>query len=492
MIDPICDWSPLQVDLKAPQIGYTIMKMLKAFYAASELELAIGYTFPTRDFASELVAEKADKLITNNPVIARSIGKKNDVFQKDVGKRSVAFRGTFGETEGIASTIDILMHDELNQSNQKRIELYESRLQFSKYKGRWLWSNPTTPNVGVGKFWKISDQMHWFITCPHCGHKSYLDWFAGRTKGKRNHTIDRKLEIYICGVCRKELSDDSRRFGEWIAKYPKKYKNGKGWRGRWYSLLFMAWVPASEIMEKFRTKSKEYFYNMVLGLSYMDEAVLVDRGVIFSSYNSDQNSLTNMAMGVDSGLDKHYIVGNQEGIVEVGVKETWEEILTVRNKYQAVCVIDSGPDITEPRRFIQALPGIFYLANYQRDKARQGNVRFGAKDKGGWVYIDRNRTIQEIMEMWVEKRIRISIRPLDLDSSFIKHYENMARIKDVDSLGRDIYKWEAGNGEDHFVHATVYWRAALDRIGQKSCVVSPSGGIVESGIEIEGNKLTLK
>lgn len=478
LIDPLCDWSPNQVYLKAPQTGWTItMGVVKSIYAVKELGLNVGYTFPTRDMASTLVAEKFDQIIRYNDFIGKTIGPKEDVFQKQWGNSFLSIRGTFGEKEAIASTLDILIHDELDQSKREVVELYHSRLQFSKFKRKLVWSNPTSPNVGVGELWRESDQHHWFVECPHCGHRAFMDWFGGKTREKRNHTVERGVGAqarYVCGECHMEISEEARRTGDWRSKYPAKFANGKGWRGYWVNLMIAPWVPAQEMVDMEVGKSREYFYNMALGVPYQDEAVTVDRGVIFRNYNPVANSLASMAMGVDSGLDKHYVVGNLEGIVEVGVKRTWEEILEVQQKYRAICVIDSGPEITEPRRFIEALPGVFYVAKYQQDQAKQGNVRFGDKrDRAGWVYIDRNRTIQEVMEMWVEGRIKLSIRPQDLAPSFVKHYENMVRIKDVDALGRPKYSWEAANGEDHFCHAVVYWRAAMERANKRSSILMP-------------------
>lgn len=452
----------------------------KTAYACDELGLNVGYTLPSDDFAAKFVTEKVDGIIANNPYLQSLIGDTDSKSMKQIGGRFAYFQGTFGEMGAISHTLDMLMHDEDDRSNQKVIGQYQSRMDFSKFKRTIKFSNPSAPAIGVGAKWRISDQQHWMVTCDNCGHESYMDWFGGKTRGKRNHTVHKGKRIYVCGECAAMLPDDARRYGRWRAKYPSRYQGGLGWRGYWINQMFVPWLSASDLINKERNSSTEYFYNFVLGLPYRDQAASVDREVIYSAYSSRPNSRTGMAMGVDSGVRKHYVVGNIEGIVEVGVCDTWEEILQVQQRYQAKCVIDSGPDITEPRRFIKALSGTFFIANYQRDRAMSGNIRYGLRDRRGWVYIDKHKTIQEVMEMWVERRIKINIRPQDISEEFIKHYENMARIKDVDSLGRPVYRWEADNGEDHFVNATVYWRAALERAGRKSRVLSPRNAMMDT------------
>lgn len=473
LIDSICDWSPHQVDLKAPQIGYTIAKMLKAYYAAAELGLAVGYTFPTREFASELVAEKADRLIDNNPVIKAKVGKKNDVFQKDLGKAFVAFRGTMGEREAIASTLDILMHDELDQSNQKIIETYESRLQFSKYKARWLWSNPTVPNNGVAPFWELSDQLHWFVKCHTCGHESYLDWFAGETKGKKNHTIDREARQYICGECRAELSDDDRRYGRWIAKYPDRYQGGRGWRGRWYSLLMCSWVSASEIVDKWRDKPEDYFYTMVLGLSYVGGGATISYDEIMDNVVEEEpDTSERVVIGLDTGLPNWAVLGTDKGIFKYEAVNGYDEVRIWLKQYpNSILVADAGGDLVGSRELRDDFPGRVFLCHFGADRKTMALVRWGEGEEFGNVIVDRNRMIQVVVdELRGGKLPLFGTEPYWND--YVNHYLNIYRVEKENAQHIMVRSWER-KGPDHLVMSTVYYRAGVERFGGMSEITKP-------------------
>lgn len=57
----------------------------------------------------------------------------------------------------------------IDRSDQSVIETYQSRLQHSKYKWRWNFSNPSLEGNGVSRYWDMSDQKHYFIKCSRCG-----------------------------------------------------------------------------------------------------------------------------------------------------------------------------------------------------------------------------------------------------------------------------------------------------------------------------------
>lgn len=471
LIDPLCDWSPLQCDLKAPQIGYTVMKMIKSFYAAGLASLAVGYTFPTREFASELVAEKMDKLIANNPTISNLVGKKNDVFQKDIGARSIQIRGTFGEREGIASTLDVLMHDEFDDSKTTVIETFESRLQKSLYKGRWLWSNPSAPETGVSKYWDISDQMHWFVTCSHCGHESYLDWFGGFTNQKKNHTIDREQKKYVCGECREELVDDDRRFGRWVAKHPERYKDGEGWRGRWYSLLMCGWVPASEIVDKWKNKTDEYFHIHVLGLPYLGRGNKLTQSLLFANLvDEDYYPGTNerVIIGIDTGLKLDYVIGTQNGLFAQGDCEAYKTLDDYMAQWpRAIAIIDAGGDLIGSREFQERWPGRVFLCYFSGDRKTDDLVVWGDKD----VRIDRNRCIQLVVDEFTDQRIPLYGTENDW-YDYALDWGNLSRKKVVDSVTGEAKgsKW-VRNGRDHRALATTAWRVGLMRFSDSGAVI---------------------
>ena len=49
-------------------------------------------------------------------------------------------------------------------------------------------------------------------------------------------------------------------------------------------------------------------------------------------------------------------------------------------------------------------------------------------------------------------------------ADYINHWSSVYKVVEKDSLGIERDVWES-QGEDHFVHATVYFRLALERMG---------------------------
>ena len=320
------DWTPEQTCRKSSQIGFSNMVIVKAMHAAKYRGYNVIYTLPTTSDMSQFVSSKVNAILGHNPLLSELTRDKDSIVQKKVGDAYIYYRGTFSQkTEkekseshvGIMLSSDLNIHDESDRSDQTILEQYESRLDASKYKGLWYFSNPTNPFTHSQKKWAISDQKHWFIKCSHCNHWQYLDFFKNIKNGK-----------YVCQKCHKELTDDDRRGGQWVRKY-----KGKSVSGYWINHLMCPWIPASKIEDQAKTKTKQFLYNFVLGLPYIGSDVVVDKTVILRAIERVENTKEYNCIGVDQGLKKHYAIGNKEGIFKVGVVDDWADIEFLMKKY---------------------------------------------------------------------------------------------------------------------------------------------------------------
>jgi len=354
-------------------------------------------------------------------------------------------------------TSDLNIHDESDRSDQTIIEQYESRLANSDYKGRWYFSNPTAPGVGAHKYWQISDQKHWFIKCGACNHRQYLDW---------PHSIDKERKCFVCFKCKKEISDDMRRGGEWVRKH-----RNRDVSGYWISQLMNPRTSATDILLAEATKDKQFFYNFVLGLPYKGSDVVVDREVIVSNIVLTENKKLDVAIGVDNGIEKHYVIGNSQGIFEMGVTKSWDDIERLIQKYQAKTVIDLNPYPKMPKSLAQKYRGVF-CSFYKRDKDQLGTVQWGKKEKRNMVYSDRNKIIQECIDLIVDGGVSYNMPESALEQ-YIYHWDNIYQIVEEDALGVSRAVWKTVEGRpDHFVHATVYWMLAMMKTGERGGVVT--------------------
>jgi hypothetical protein len=392
LFDIYADQSPKLVCYKAAQIGFSTMAILKSLWLAKMKGMDIIYTMPSSSDMKDFVGGKVNRIINQNPILLDYVKDKDSIEQKQVGESLIYYRGTFTEKAAIAVSSDLNIHDEEDRSKQAVIQQYSSRLQHSKYKYEWHFSNPSVEGNGVSRYWAKSDQKHWFIKCAGCDTEQYLSFPDSINKEKR---------CFQCKACQKELTREERRVGRWVRKF-----NNKEYSGYWISLLMAPWITANEILNYYETKSAEYFANFVLGLPYVGEGNQVTPDLIFRNCTTQVNTQERIVIGCDSGLKKHYVLGNKEGIFFYGKTDTWETIESIlKTNENSIAVIDALPDLTEPRRLQAKYRGRVFLCYYDKDRKTQQIVRWGENEELGTVRVDRNRGLQMVIDDFANKMI---------------------------------------------------------------------------------------
>jgi len=465
LIEPFADWHWKQCCMKSAQVGWSTLAIIKTFYAAAYRGYNIIYTLPTFDDIRDFVPSKVDQIAWNNPIIRDKLlrgadgQKESDAMtKKQIGNNFIWYRGTHGKKAAIMHTADLIAYDELDASKPDVVDMYSSRLQKSKYKGEWWFSNPIMPSErGIAKKYELSDMRHWMVKCEHCNHFQALDFFQN---------IDMKKEIYICSKCGQEMSDAVRHDGEWVAEFP-----GRDMHGYHINQLMAMWVTAKELIFAQKTKSPQYFYNMILGIPYVEKDDVVDKRIITRCIEQKENSQLRNAMGVDVGHKyKHYVLGNHEGIFKVGEAESWDEVEELIKRYNPVTVIDANPDFYARDILRPKYPNQVYCCFYKKDREKKDIYTFGAQDRRGYVYADRNAIIQSVVEDFNFQKIKFTCLMRSPESyadneleEYLKHWGNIYRVVETDTFGIPHSRWDT-SGPDHFVHATVYWKIAISRV----------------------------
>lgn len=446
------DWTPVQTIRKASQVGFSTMEILKSFYAAKYRGYNIIYTLPTFADVGQFVPSKVNSLIRNTPILQEWTYDKDTILQKKVGNGFIYFRGTFTSGKekmesgvGIMFSSDLNIHDECDRSDQMILEQYESRLEASGYGGKWYFSNPTSPHTLSQQVWEKSDQKHWFVKCSHCKKWQYLDYWKNVTNDK-----------FICQYCNREITDNDRREGQWVKKY-----SNRDISGYWISHLICPWISAKKISEQENLKGKQYFYNFVLGLPYRGSDIIVDKDLLLKCVDlTKPNFQEHNAMGIDTGLEKHYVILNREGIFKLGKTKDWEEIERLIKIYDVeTCVIDALPDLTEPRKIRDRYPGKIWLNYFRKEIRKADYIIWDSKTRT--VFSDRTKIIQNTIDKFVNRETRFQMRPEEL-SDYVKHWEALYKTVEKDPLGIERDVWQS-SGEDHYVFATVYGIIALER-----------------------------
>lgn len=489
------DASPNLAVMKPAQVGMSTLEVIKNHYDAKRFKLDIIYTLPTDGDVNVFVSGKVNRIIANNPSMLEDVVDKDSIEQKQIGTSYEYFRGTWTKKAAIMITADRLSHDEIDSSKLAVIADYQARLQHSKHKQTHVFSHPSVPNKGVHGFFLMSDQKEWFITCPHCGKKQYLSW---NTEEQSKMSVNLETKQYECKRCRGVLDDDTRAVGEWV---PRKFAEKPKFSGYHISLLMAPWVSAAEIVAKYQEcvegkQTMDYFYSKVLGLPWSGGGNTVEEETIMGAVTTDPNLYkTRLVVGVDTGVDLRYVIGNKQGLVGYGqmkdympdaannlrLEETLEYFLV---KFpNSIMVIDQGGDIIGPRKLRAKYPGRVYLCHYAKDRKTMQLVRWGEKDESGNVNVDRNRMMQLTIDEVKERRWRLFNGTKSAWHDYWLHWSHIYRVWEEDTLGVPRYTW-LRDGRDDWVHATIYWRVGIDRFGE-------GGSISGVGVEAEPNSYML-
>lgn len=449
LIDILTDFNPDIVVTACAQVGKSVTFSVKTLFALKYLRFNIIYTFPTDDDVREFVASKFNKILQANR--HQFMGMDTDsIERKEVRERFLFFKGTISKTAAISTTADLLVHDELSRSDQGTISTYKSRTKASRYKGRWLFSNPGSERDELDLAWIKSDQKEWVIQCPHCGDRHFLSF---------PESLDLEKKVYVCKACKQPISDDVRRNGIWEAQQGHSKISGYH-----ISHLMCPWISAEEVIED-SEGDPEYFNNFVLGLPYSPGDLSVTKTTILDLWTPKDLSTGNVYIGIDVGNIKHYVIRSEKGILKMGRFNNWDELEDLIRFYKPTAgVIDAMPDNTAAKHFCDKYPWMRMSFFMENNNNPQTIVWWGENDKNNIVYSHRDRILDRMLTDMIEAKWLISA-PADKDfQMFIKHFETLRRTKVTNNKGIERYVWDSTTGEDHMVFACLYaYLAVLSR-----------------------------
>lgn len=464
MYDIYNDLSPLQVILKPPQIGATVMDIIKSFWVAHKMKKDIIYTLPTQSDVNEMAGGKVNRIVAQNPILKSWVKDHDTVFQKSVGPNIIYYRGTFSTKQAMMVSSDLNIHDEVDASDADVITQYETRLQAKADGMRWYFSHPSVAGFGVDIFWQQSNKREWFIKCPHCGNEEILTWpDSVNVNGK-----------YICTNCKGYLSDEIRIMGDWRGTSEGPFS---GWH---ISQLMCPWISAETILKAYNDpqKGEQYFYNYVLGLPYVGSDNKIMPEVVLKNVTSEVNDQSgNIVIGVDTGLPIHYVLMNKNGVFFNGkcqppsaTYDPYAHLEQYLIKWpKSIIVADQGGDLVGIRLLQAKYPGRVFLVYYRKDRKTQSLIDWGEGENAGSVVVDRNRMIQLIVEQLRDTgRYRLNGSIAEW-AEVAKHFGNIYRVAKETPFGVE-YVWER-NGPDHFVHCLLYASVGIDRFSETAAVI---------------------
>lgn len=482
MIDFYADDSDDIVSRKSAQVGFSVAAIIKSAHECKFGKQNVIYVLPTNNVIGDFVKPKVNPLITSNPSFS-SIVKDDSVGLKRIGDRSLFFKGGFSDREAISITGDILVIDEYDRMpSMQVVNTFDSRLQASKHPKRWRFSNPSQVGFGVDALYNDSNQFHWFVKCPHCGHEWYMDW----DKEDQNHYISRERHQYSCGKCNKEITDHSRRMGRWIAKYPSRPRHGY-----WFSQMMAPWVSARRIIEQYEESSIEFFYNFVLGKAYTPTDMIVDRAAILRACAPSNIMRQQVAIGVDQDAGGcYYVCMTPQGIFDHGYVDSWERIEHLKLMYNAIVVCDPNPYQAMPKQLAGKYTD-WYLCYF---KVLDGLSAIQWKEKEQIVYADRTRIIDIRANEIVHARMLYREHAHKLED-IIAHWNNLYRTTEEKEDGRVRSIWiKKDDKQSDYPFAEVYARIGLTQLlggGGELLEPNQEADARVTNVSSDGNKLSV-
>ena len=455
LVDIFLDFSPKQVWLKAAQLGLSTTAILKTFFIVAKMGLDVIYSMPAASDLDDFVGGKLNRIVNMNERLSKLIGGTDNIKRKQIENGVVYFRGTMTERAAISVSADLYVCDEMDRSDLKVVEQYKSRLNHSKFEWEWYFSNPKIMNAGVHKKWQISTQNHWFVKCSHCGKWQYMSFPDSFHEADPSDKLD--FDRYICKHCGKTISSNEIRNGKWI----KKHKEAK-FSGYWMPLWINPLKSAKDILEDYRNKPSDYFANFVCGLPAKDEGGEISENLIYQNCNNiKQEREGRVIIGCDSGITKHYTVGDSNGIFEYGKTTRMSDVENFLLKYpNSLLVMDAMPDITAPRELANKYPSRVFLCFYTGTSNNTELIKWNSKDHR--VNADRSGLFQILVDELNAGSI-IFENVAEYWSDYVKHFNSTYRITEKNNRGMDVIKWECADGIDHWLHSLIYWRIGMDK-----------------------------
>ena len=482
LFDIYSDRSNFICSMKAAQIGFTTYEILKSLHEAKNETGPDGeacdiiYVLPTSEDVKQFSGGKTNRIIDNNPILQTWTADKDSVEQKRVGKATIYYRGSWTERTALMISARKLIVDELDRCKPSIVEQYDSRLQHVKDPKKAFFSNPSLPEMGVHKYFLLSDQKSLHVN-HLCGANFKFD----------ESCIDYKGEVYRCPVCRGEITDEERRMGEWHnkdgVKWTGKIVGDYEWSGWWIPLWINPMFSAKKIAVYKREKTPEYFANFVAGTPYINTNDALSQTVLNNNLISQINERTSRTIiGMDTGHNIHYVMRNKQGVFYHGYcpsvaenpasgYDPYNEIdKHLLNDRTAILISDQGGDLIGVRKLQAKYPGRVFLCWFTKETKNKELIRWGENEEYGKVSVDRNRMVQMAVDYWKEGRMSVCGTKEEWQPYF-NHWLNIYRVKDVQegSENEPLYAWRwvwQRKGPDHWAMADVYALVGLEKFAE--------------------------
>lgn len=483
------------VIIKSAQIGISEMSARLALARAVLVNgFSTIYTLPAASAAQNFMKTRIDPVVTSSPYLSELVSKDVDNSTvKRFGDSYVYLKGAQVDRQAISVPADMIVMDEVDNSNQDVLTLFESRLIHSAYALTVKLSTPTIPDYGIDLAYKQSRRNLNLCKCDHCGEWFYPDYFQHvkipgfleeLEKITKRHFADpgfRWAEAFVaCPKCggKANLLPEHR---EWVLENPDENFPAAGYRVSPFDCPLII-KPSALVKASVEYERKQDFYNQRLGIPMEDKESSLLRTDIESCIISEYpGGGFSYVFGLDMGLtcwmtvaavlpDNTLIVVK---VIPIPLFQVIEEVPKLVRQYKCrMGVIDHGPYTETVYRLQQVLVNLFagvYVNKTKGIDLFKVRDQDADKEKGvetvRQVSIARDRCFDLIMMMIKSGHIlKVSC---EKDEEWKDHLTDQKRVREFrdDEL---VFVWRKTSGEDHMAHSLLYALIASRMLGVAS------------------------
>lgn len=299
----------------------------------------------------------------------------------------------------------------------------------------------------IEKEWKLSDQRHYYVPCPHCGHEQPLEWRdSGGKPGIKARDGDFRLvwekdgedeavvhktdtAAYVCRECACTIEETHKpgmlAAGRWVKHNPSSLRAGFHISG-----LLSPWVRWSEVASKWIAakdddEQRKTFFNTILGLLYVQAGEVLDASKLISRRTAYPAEVPRHVAVLTAGIDvqgdrieveirgwaekeESYLIkierlyGNPEED-EVWTRASslldrpWLHETGVELRVRA-CFVDSGYQQDAVFRYVKSRPGGRIFASKGVENAKQPLSRASKSNRDGLkVFTINPNTFKDVL-----------------------------------------------------------------------------------------------
>lgn len=490
----ICNCTDRHVVVQKPtQVGLTELSLRIALaLCALRSYFKVIYVLPSAQFAGEVSKMRISPMIeTSERLSSMLVPGADGAMAKRIGTSIFYMGGAATERQTISRPAEALFFDEKDYCNQSVLQGYFGRLDHVEEAKQLIreFSTPTVGDYGINRSLLMSSRARYLVKCEHCGEWQAPD-FATQVRvpgwdGDDFHLFtrddlpncDTDAAYLACRKCYKSLNAsllDTKR--EWVDEVPG--ASVKGFEVKPYDLPKYNTIP--RLVRKIADRTSHKYWNDVQGEVFQSESNSVNLNVVGEKFClGADHPLKGCSVGIDVGDTYCYAMAGRKVGAETHVlwrkryaiaDGPFEEQIRKDLPEFVSGVMDRGPNRTLSRSFTDNGGERFYACTYRKDKPTAKDY-FEANDETKIVSVQRTTGFNLLVEELNKGLWKFAIGP-DQDL-VLHHFGGMKRLQQATEEGDYAQQWvKVGDKEDHFFHAAMYLKTAIELLdGTSSSVI---------------------